>query len=192
MPIPAPRQQNRRATAPAAEENTSRKMVDDSQGSSVSSEAVAAGGGASDDRMDVGQSSASEADLTEDGSSSQGLWMRRLCYALLPRRWNSRLVRLQLAQLKPPPVVQPAELNANKIAVPRPHIRSRKNAIEVHLLEVLLNRLQKVACWVLSLYKGNPIQYLCTHKLILCVVCCCQCSSCGTGRHMYTTVASLS
>ena len=116
----------RRVAAPVAEENTPLKTVDNSQGSSVSSEAVAAGGVETDDRMDVGQSSASEADLTEDGSSSQGLWMRRLCYALLPRRWNSRLVRLQLAQLKPPPVVQPAELNANKIAVRRPHIRSRK------------------------------------------------------------------
>jgi len=39
-------------------------MVDDSQGSSVSSEAVTTG-------MDVGQSSASEADLPDDGSSHQ-------------------------------------------------------------------------------------------------------------------------
>jgi len=45
--------------------------VDDSQGSSVSSEAVAAGGGATDDSMDVGQSSVSEADLPDDGFSDR-------------------------------------------------------------------------------------------------------------------------
>ena len=57
---------------------------------------------------------------------TRGLWMRRFCYALLPRKWNLRLVRLRLAQPKPSPVVQPAELNANKIAVRFPHLRSRK------------------------------------------------------------------
>ena len=56
----------------AAEENMPVKNVDDSQGSSVSSEAVAAGGGVTDYRMDVGQSSASEADLPDDDSSYQG------------------------------------------------------------------------------------------------------------------------
>jgi len=72
MPIPALRRRRQRAAAPAAEENTPLKTVDDSQGSSLSSEAVAAGGGVTDDRMDVGQSSASEADLPDDGSSDQG------------------------------------------------------------------------------------------------------------------------
>jgi len=66
------RSQAKRAAALAAEENTLLKTVDDSQGSSVSSEAVAAGGGANYNRMDVGQSSASEADLSDDGSSDQG------------------------------------------------------------------------------------------------------------------------
>jgi len=128
MPIPAVRRRRRRAAAPAAEENTPLKTVDDSQGSSVSSEAVAAGGDATDDSMDVGQASPLPLKQTYLMMvfPTRFLWMRRLCYALLPRRWNSRLVLLQLAQLKPPPVVQPAELNANKIAVRRPHIRSRK------------------------------------------------------------------
>ena len=64
MPIPAVCMRRQ-----AAEKNTPLKMVDDSQGSSVLSEAVAAG--ETDDRIDVGQSSASEADLPNDGSSDQ-------------------------------------------------------------------------------------------------------------------------
>ena len=61
-----------KSSSSCCDENTPLKTVDDSQGSSLSSEAVAAGAGVTDDRMDVGQSSASEADLPDDGSSDQG------------------------------------------------------------------------------------------------------------------------
>jgi len=72
MPQPTSRRQRRKAATSVAEQNTPPEKVAVPQGSSVSSEAAAAGGGAADDRMDVGQTSASEADSPAGGSSDQG------------------------------------------------------------------------------------------------------------------------
>ena len=86
---------------------------------------AAAGRSSADDRMDVTQSSTSETDSTDAGSTNQGLWMRTHSTSFLLRRWQLRLDRHRPAQPESPLVVQQPGSSV-KLRVAQHLLRQRK------------------------------------------------------------------
>ena len=124
--------------------------MDNSQGSSlssVSSEAVAAGGSATDDRMHVGQSSASEADLPDDGSSDQGSVDEETLLCSPSQEMESEAGTAAPCSAQTTTSGTACETKCKQDFGPKPKLhKEQKNMQEGLLLEVTLNRLKKTAC----------------------------------------------
>ena len=145
MPQPASRRQRQKVATTVAEKNTPSEFSLHPQGCSVSLGAVAAGGGATDDRMDVGQTSTSEADLPDDGSSNHGSVDEETLLHSPFQKMKSEAGMASACSAQAATSGAASRAKHKQDSGTMPHIRSIKMR-EVHLLVVPLNGLKKTPC----------------------------------------------